>query len=687
MADVIHPKSKMNSYTLWVVVTVAFLALVMGFPARKGGFVGGDDHRLALNHVFVNHPSFEHAVKLFTIPHRDVCQPLPLLSFQLEFAVANLLAGGQANEQSVAHLIHWNNILFHAINAVLVWFVIAGLSGRGQIISDDDRFHLWVATVAAVLFAVHPFQTEVIAWLNGRMMLLSTLFALASMLALMAYANKPRSLTFVLTLLFVTLCGLSKVRVALPVLLLLVCLAQRVKLNRRVITLGVLCGLVTGVFVLINMHSTSEAQLFSQGAEHLRGPRLVRVVFALAFYFQHLVWPVGLCSYYPTPPVVTWSEPGLGVAALVVVVSICLLVWISRKTRIGLIGSIWFFAAIVVTLPIFPARNILAADRYMYLPIIGLLLIISTIIVTFYQRYVSTKSIGLRRMVVIVPTVVFVPLMIGMGWHVAAFYQNPTSKTERIANLFPDTPRVWEPLGWTYLGVGRYEEALRCAEMELRHTDAPKVMCGGYQLKGMVELRQGNVEGGLKLLHLAVVTDEDNPRAKYRLAKAYDELGRIADSIPWYEQAAKLSPLHNPTLRLLAKAYQRSGRGQDARRVYQQVLENSKGYDVIAVMELAIIAMSAGTQEGYLEAEKRLLNLLQWMPENVNARTNLGVVLRKLGKTAEAIDAYREVLRRAPYHMNATRNLAGIYLEEGDVNKADALIEKALSHHDVLDTP
>src|SRR3990170_2047086 len=73
-----------------LILGLVLAAFVMGIPTLRGGFVGGDDHRLVLNHVFVNHPSLAHALQLFTIVHRDLYQPLPLLTFSGEFALANL---------------------------------------------------------------------------------------------------------------------------------------------------------------------------------------------------------------------------------------------------------------------------------------------------------------------------------------------------------------------------------------------------------------------------------------------------------------------------------------------------------------------------------------------------------------------------------------------------------------------
>ncbi len=99
---------------------VAGAALVMGLPTVRGLFVGGDDHRLVLNHVLVSRPSVAHAGELFTIPHRDLYQPLPLLSFSGEFALLQALHFDERGGDGVAWLFHLNNNLLHMVNAVLV---------------------------------------------------------------------------------------------------------------------------------------------------------------------------------------------------------------------------------------------------------------------------------------------------------------------------------------------------------------------------------------------------------------------------------------------------------------------------------------------------------------------------------------------------------------------------------------
>jgi tetratricopeptide (TPR) repeat protein len=684
-------------------VLVAVAAAMMGLPTLRGGFVGGDDHRLALNHVLVNHPSVSHALELFTIVHRDLYQPLPLLSFSAEFALAGALGLFETGEKGGAWLFHLSNIMLHTINAVLVWALIVALhpradeerpsavrSVRAATLGMRETGHARaVATVAALLFAVHPLQTEVIAWTNGRMMLMSTMFALASMLALARWLDRRGAGLAFLTVLFVLLSAVSKVRIGLPVLLLIVAAsvgpwlsarhsrriapAGETKSGGRFLGLWLVCSIVTGVFVLVNVRATAGAELFSQGAEHLTGPRPVRILLALAWYFQHVVWPSGLASYYPAAPLVRWSDPATGWAALVLLAGLLILARACLRSRVARFGTVWFFATISSTLPFFPARNILAADRYMYLPIIGLFWLIAGLACSMYRRWTGTWSSVLRWAVPAVLAIALLPVLIGTGWHVASFYETSIDKTARIVELFPDTPRVWKKLGWCHYSKGNYTQAAKCAEKELRH-DVPPVRSGAYQLMGMCELRLGNAERALGLLQQAIEVDPKSALARYRLALAYDELGRTGDALPHFEAAVETAPSHNPTLNRLASVYRRLDRPDDARAKYEQALANNP-YEVPAAMGLAEIDIAAGTPESHRRAERRLESLLEWMPENADAWSNLGVVRQALGRTPDAIRAYRAALERNSNHVTAALNLGQIYLATGDTRRARTLFE------------
>lgn len=658
-----------RTQTSVVAVVVFALAMLMGWPALRGTFVGGDDHRLVLNHVLVNQPSLAHAVELFFIVHRDLYQPIPLLTFQLEFIVAGWLDLFAESIDGGAWLFHFDNTWLHGLNALLVAAVIAMLlrplggdapptplrrfhirrrsapqaaadtsaaaseAGSGEAAPDflDGLYaRLAIAWTAASIFAVHPLQVEVVSWINGRMMLLSTMFALLAMLCFSHWLARGAKWAALLTIFLVVLSGISKIRAGVPILLALVPLCRGIRLDRRFWPLWTVCTATVAGLVLLNIWTTAEAEFFSGGASHLQGPRAVRVLMALAFYFEHFVWPVGLASYYPAPLTVAWLSAPTIRAALIVGAALTLLAWSSFRYRHCRWAVIWFLAGIADTLPFFPARNILAADRYMYLPIVGLAWIAATLGHAAYRRLAVRHSRSAAQRATAVAAVILIPLLIGICWRVAASYNTAQSQALRIAELFPNEPRAWERLGWTYHRAGDYEKALEAAHRELQNNGATDAQSGALQLLGLTQVKLGEVEAGLSNLEKAIELDVDDGIAYFRLATAHEDLGRYAEAAAWYEKAVEFAPRDNPTLRRLARAYRRLDKLAEARQRYQQALEFNR-HDVDAAIGLAELAIESGADEQLRESRDTLGRLLADVPAEPRMTGNLGMIEFLLG--------------------------------------------------------
>jgi len=668
---------------LWI----ALAAVVMGLPTLLGGFVGGDDHRLVLNHVLVNHPSFDNAIKLFTIVHRDLYQPLPLLTFSFEFAFAGAFGWMDAGAEGGAWLFHLTNVLLHAANSVLVWFISRDLigslrrkpaSGLDDLLDapgvDGDANARIIASITALLFALHPLQVETVAWVNGRMMLLSTLFGLLAVRTFGRWIETSRPALAPACLFCILLSAISKVRIGLPVLLLLIPLAGSARPLRKWFPLWITSLALTGAFVAVNVWATASADLFSDGAEHLKGPRILRVLLALSFYFRHLVWPTGLASYYPTPPEVHWSDSGNFFALSIVGIAGVFLAAACVRSRAARFGAMWFVFGIGDTLPFFPARNVLAADRYAYLPLIGLLWILAESGLATVQRFHVRLSPSPNRAVYISTMTVLGILLTAQSWYTAHWYNTPLLKTERVARLFPDVPRVWERWGWSLHAVGEYEKALECANRELVH-DHPNVRSGAFQLMGYCLTDMGRTEEGLSLLQQAIEVDPGNDISHYRLGVSYERIGRFDDAVMLFEEAIALAPGHNPSLHRLAVAYRRLNRPADARKMYENILINN-AYDAAAVSGLAELDITEGTPRSLAEAERRLRHLLSELPENIEAAVNLGVVLVATGRTVEAAEVYESVLTREPDQRTAMLNLGQLYHQTGNDERAAAIFDR-----------
>lgn len=662
-------------------LAVAAAAVVMGLPTLRGTFVGGDDYRLVLNHVLVSRPSLEHAIELFRIVHRDLYQPLPLLSFSAEFAAAKALGLFEGGVDAGAWLFHLNNVLLHAVNAVLVFLLIRQLARPQQFSGttedaaaiDLNKRHDGsdvAALIAALVFAVHPLQVEVVAWINGRMMLLSTLFALATLLALCRWMRARSALWTGMVLFFTVCCAISKIRVELPLLMLLVPLAWRRRPCRGYWMIWLANAAITAGFTWINIEATDEAGMFEGAVKNLRGPGIARGLISLAWYFEHYAWPRGLASWYPAPGDVAWGSAQTLRAMLVVVPLLGAAAWCCWKWRGAAWGWAWFFAAIAATLQVVPTRNALAADRYMYLPIVGLAWTTGVMVMALNRRLMNrTRHAPPARAVAGTGGCLIVVAAIAQSWHVASFYDNPVVKSRRIADLFPDALHVWERVGWALYNEGRYADAIEAARRELRHVDA-FVRSEGHELIGASLVKLGRFDEALAALHEALRLAPDRGSPNYRLGWAHEEMGRVEDALPHYEKAVAIAPLKNPWIVHLAQVYRQLGRDADARRLYEQALRNNP-YEVPAILGLADLEITTDTPSSLASAEIRLGGLLQWYGDDPAAWANLGVIRARTGRVAEAAEAYGKALQFDPAHATAAVNLGQLYESAGDSASAE----------------
>lgn len=646
-------------------VLILAVGLLVGAPSLRGGFLSGDDVHLVLNHVLVNHPSINHAFELVTIVHRDLYQPVPMLSFSLDFVTIGLLglrpdAHGPAAGAWVFHL---TNVLIHAINGVLVFWLLARL-----------HRHRAVAVVAALLFALHPFAAEVVAWLNGRMMLLATLFSLASLIAMDLYLVRRKWPAALLAQLFVILAMTSKIRIGLPVLMLLLPLMRRRWPQGRWWAAWVIAGVLTVGFTALNVMTTSRSEMFQGAAEQLQGPRLARTVLVLAWYFQHYVAPAGMSPWHPPELLVLWTHDKMPLAiATVVVVGVAAgLSW--RRTRIGALGLVWFLATVASTLPLLPSRDVMAADRYVYLPNVGLHWMVGALLVSlvlwgrrkFARPAIPCVAVGLG----LVGAAVLLPYT----WRVESYYLSNLAKASRIAEVYPDQPGVWEDIGWAHYRNGDYEQAVEAARKDLRK-HGKKTDCEVYQLIGMAQVRMGRLHEGLETLHLAVEADPKYGKCYSRLGQVYYEMGRHGEAEENLRQAIEIMPDYLPAIQALGHLYRKTGRLDEAAQRYSRGLEIND-FDPVSATGLAEIEMARGD---YTSAIDRFERLLSWMPENVVARTNLGVCYANIGRTTQAMEAYQQVLQRDPGAVTAAVNLAALRAEVGDQTGAISLLKQACS--------
>ncbi len=643
---------------------VAVLALVAAAPSIDGAFLSGDDKHLLLNHVLVNHPSLTNAGQLLTLEaHRDLYQPVPLLTFAAEFEVVRWLSwpiGANGDGAGVA-LFHVTNIVLHAFNAVLVFWLFRRLQGK-----------LLIAALVAGLFAVHPLSVESYAWLNGRMTLLSTLFSLSSLVAMDIWLERGRRTVAVIAMIAVVLAMCSKVRLGLPVLMLLWPLARGKRPPARWWwTWGISVAVTVG-FVGLNAWTSRSAGMFA-GETELTGSRIARTIIALGWYFRCYVWPTGLSPHYPTDVHVDFSHELLPMAIVAVIATIVCAALLARRSRVGYLGLVWFLATIASTLPLIPARNLMAADRYAYLPVIGLHWIVATAIALVLARLARQRALQAGLVGALAAAGV---ALLAVSWNGSSFYHDDLSRAQRIADRYPDVPGTWVQVAWAYYDRGEYEQVIDAASHDVERGDAMS-KGSAHQVIGMAQHRLGRVGASVDSLEYAVALAPDDAKAHTRLGRVLDAAGRDTEAADHYRRAVELAPNYNPAVLLLAARYRDSGDGEQAIHYYRCALNNN-AFDPAASMGIAELDIAAGR---YDQAETRLKRLLSWMPTHAAVRTNLGVCLASAGRPDDAMAEYRRVLDSTPGAPTAAVNLSLLLSAGGARSESLGILQDALARN------
>ena len=291
----------------------------------------------------------------FTQPVSNNWHPLTILSHMADAQFFGLRAGGH----------HFTNVLLHSATVLLLFGLLRRLTGQ-----------MWRSAVVAALFAIHPLRAESVAWISERKDVLSGLFFMLTLWAYERYANKPSTMRYVAVALFFA-CGLmaKPMLVTLPAVLLLI---DYWPLRRQ----QPLRSLVVEKLPLVVLSAASAvATIVVQGtaitwvATIPLWPRLGNALTSAATYIRQLFWPFGLSPYYPH------SKELLPLASVLIAVVVLaaitvLVVRFGRERRYLVTGWLWYLVTLVPVIGIVQVGAQAHADRYTYLPHIGLYLML-----------------------------------------------------------------------------------------------------------------------------------------------------------------------------------------------------------------------------------------------------------------------------------------------------------------------
>jgi len=361
----VSPKTEPNSIPNWAVPFMLILTFIAYIPALKAGLVNWDDQEYVLNNLLIR--DFSNFKALFTTPVQGNYHPLTMLSLAINYKISGLEAWSY----------HLFNILFHLANCFLVFKLVRILSNQNLIISFTT----------AILFAIHPMHVESVAWVSERKDVLNTLFFLLGLISYIKYIDTNSKKDFWLCFLYMILSLLSKpAAIAFPLALFSFDILRKRTLNIKLITEKLPFFVPVIVVAYLTLTAQTDAGATGSGIFPLTS-RILFACYGIMMYLIKVFVPINLVPFYPFPEI-NKSFPIEYYLSPVIVLGLAFLFFYSlKKYREVAFGIFFFIINLILILQLIPVGSAVMADRYTYVPYIGLFYIFGW----YIDRYSSGK--------------------------------------------------------------------------------------------------------------------------------------------------------------------------------------------------------------------------------------------------------------------------------------------------------
>ena len=355
--------SRMKNVIISMLLTIA--VLVVFWQVQSHEFVNYDDDIYVTSNEYIQGGlTLKGIIWAFSTARASNWHPMTWLSLMLDREMYGLWPGGY----------HWTNVMLHGVSTILLFLLLHVMTGA-----------IWRSCFVAVLFAIHPLHVESVAWIAERKDVLSTLFWMLTLLSYVHYVKRPGLKRYLVVCLLCALGLFSKpMVVTLPCVLLLLDYwpLRRIEFGRQKRGITALHLLIEKIPLLGMSAGISVATLLAQKSGNSVMPfdtlsLAVRVANALVSYVRYIgkaLWPSDLAVLYPHPGM--WPLWIVIISATLLFVITAVFIRAAERYPYGIVGWLWYLGTLVPVIGIIQVGSQAMADRYTYIPLTGIFVII-----------------------------------------------------------------------------------------------------------------------------------------------------------------------------------------------------------------------------------------------------------------------------------------------------------------------
>jgi len=592
-----------EKYFLPVVLAITFIVLS---PSLQNKFVNLDDTQYIVENPAIKNISIENIKSIFSEQFVGNYQPVTMFSYLMDYKFFGLHPLGY-------HLV---NLIFHLLGTFFVFLIIRKLSGNETI-----------AFITSLLFGIHPLHVESVSWIAERK---DVLYGFFFLWALYVYLSAPSlkgensslsPLRVGAILLLFVFSLLSKAQaVVLPLVFFAIDFLINRKFTQKTILEKIPFFVLAIAFGLIAIKVQGKAGAMQTYQYFPFYERILFSCYALMTYLHKLILPIDLSCFYPYPETDDKINTIWVYLSPVVLLAIAFLIWkYFRESKIVVFGVAFFLVTIVLVLQLLPIGDALYADRYTYIPSIGLFFIAShflvphlknNIVMIIVSAYILWFCyVAFQRTKVWHDSITLYTDAIDNGYKAAIIYNNRgavLSDSSRnaealkdftsLVGLKPRYPNGWRNKALVHERLGQKEEAIRSYTEEMKYypADTKNYMGRGTLLEG-----KNDFEGAIKDFSKIIELSPNKGEGYYARAEAYGKSGKMNEALVDINKAIEFSPNNG-------QAY------------------NNRGI---------IFSMSGKFQEAVNDFTKSL----QLKPDNIGAYTNRALAYKGMRKFSEAL--------------------------------------------------
>ena len=665
-----RPRSEFIVCLFLVVITIlAYLQL------SSHDLLSFDDHKYITQNIHVQKGiTLENIVWVFRIVDFAYWHPLTWLSHMLVFQIFGM-------NTFMHHLI---NLFLHIANALLLFLVLKRMTGS-----------LWKSAFVAALFALHPLNVETVAWASERKNVLSTFFWMLTLLTYARYAERPDVFRYLITFLVFALGLMAKpMLVTLPFVLVLLdywplCRFKRFQSDsmehgiRQSMPYGSRWSPVSRLVVekipflflsagCIHLSSLSVQRLGIVISTALV-PMKLRIYNALVsyvIYIKKMVWPHNLAVYYPYPESLPFWEVA-GAAVFLICVSV--LVFREHKSKPYLaVGWLWYIGTLVPAIGLIQAGLWPSiADRFAYVPLIGLFIIIAWGVPDLVARWRYKKIVLATTAAAVVLT------LTATTWFQNRYWANSIALFKHSLDVTKDNDVAHQKLGEALATQGKTDEAIRHYYEALRIK--PDLVAARLNL-GVTLREEDKINEAMEHFSMVLQAKPDCAEAYYELGVTLEKQGNFDAAVKHYSEALRMKPGFAKVHKNLGILLARQKKDKEAIFHFYEAIRIGP-YNADVYCNLGIIYTNQKNIEKAILHYKKALHL---NPNMAQALYNLSWILascedERFRNGEGAVTLAEKLCKITRYNQPlALDTLAAAYAETGKFDEAVTLSQKAL---------